>query len=108
MMQTMQSSLNGVYAEVRKSRALIFEYRYNDQANNIVQANYKLFNQNKIDSFIRSNPPMLSYDKTQFNQYIELVRSRFMHSNVSLADSLLKQSNKLILELEKKYDLGNE
>jgi hypothetical protein len=31
-----------------------------------------------------------------------------MHINVSLADSLLNQSNKLILELEKKYDLGKE
>ncbi len=108
MMQTTESSLNGVYAEVRKSRALIFEFRYNDLANNIVQANWKSFDQNRIDSFIRSNPPMLSYDKTLFNQYIELVRSRFMHGNVSLADSLLKQSNKLMLDLGKKYDLNKE
>ncbi|HTB24117.1 MAG TPA: hypothetical protein VK711_02045 [Puia sp.] len=108
MMQTTESTLSAIYAEVRKSRANFFEFRYNDLANNIVQANWKSFDQGKIDSFIRSNPPMLSYDKTMFNQYIELVRSRFMHSNVSLADSLLKQSGKLILELEKKYDLDNE
>jgi hypothetical protein len=108
MVQTNELSVSGIYAEVRKSRAMFFEYRYNDQANNIVQANRKSFNQNKIDSFMRSNPPMLSYDKTMFNQYVELVRSRFMHSNVSLADSLLKQSGKLILELKKKYDLDNE
>jgi hypothetical protein len=57
---------------------------------------------------MRSNPPMLNHDKTLFNQYVELVRSRFMHNNVSLADSLLKQSNKLILELEQKYNLGIE
>jgi hypothetical protein len=57
---------------------------------------------------MRSNPPLLSYDKILLNQYVELVRSRFMHTNVLLADSLLNQSSKLIKELEEKYDLGSE
>ena len=111
MMQTNEASLNSIYGEARKSRALIFEFRYNDQANNIAQFNNvgragkSSVDQNKIDSFMRSNPPLLSYDKTLFNQYVELVRSRFMHSNVVRADSLLNQSNKLIKELEQKYDL---
>ena len=114
MMQTTDASLSSIYGEARKSRALIFEFRYNNLANNIAQANNvgtenkASIDQQKIDSFIRTNPPLLSYDKTLFNQYVELVRSRFMHINVSLADSLLNQSNKLILELEKKYDLGKE
>src|ERR1700759_4757751 len=114
MMQTTEASLNNIYGEARKSRALIFEFRYNDQANSIAQANNvgrvskSFVDQNKIDSFIRSNPPLLSYDKTLFNQYVELVRSRFMHTNVLLADSLLNQSNKLIKELEQKYDIGTE
>jgi len=111
MMQTIDASLNSIYGEVRKSRALIFEFRYNDLANNIAQinnvgrANKTSIDQKKIDSFMRSNPPLLSYDKTLFNQYVELVRSRFMHTNVLLADSLLNQSNKLIRELEHTYDL---
>jgi hypothetical protein len=113
MMQTTDASLNSIYGEARKSRALIFEFRYNDLANNIAQtnnvgrANKTSIDQKKIDSFMRSNPPLLSYDKTLFNQYVELVRSRFMHNNVLLADSLLNQSNKLIRELEQKYDLNS-
>jgi hypothetical protein len=113
MMQTTDASLNTIYGETRKSRALIFEFRYNDLANNIAQANNvgrankASVDQNKIDSFMRSNPPLLSYDKTLLNQYVELVRSRFMHTNVLLADSLLNQSNKVIQELKQKYDLGN-
>jgi hypothetical protein len=114
MMQTTEASLNSIYGEARKSRALIFEFRYNDQANNIAQfnnvgrASKSSIDQNKIDSFMRSNPPLLSYDKTLLNQYVELVRSRFMHTNVLLADSLMSQSKKLIRELEQKYDVGNE
>ncbi len=113
MMQTTEASLNSIYGEVRKSRALIFEFRYNDQANNISQfnnvgrASKSSVDQNKIDSFMRSNPPLLSYDKTLLNQYVELVRSRFMHTNVLLADSLMNQSKKLIRELEQKYDLNS-
>ena len=39
MMQTTEASLNSIYGEARKSRAQIFEFRYNDQANNIAQVN---------------------------------------------------------------------
>jgi hypothetical protein len=111
MMQSREASQYSIYGEARKSRALIFEFRYNDQANkiaifnNVGRASKSSVDQNKIDSFMRSNPPLLSYDKTLLNQYVELVRSRFMHGNITLADSLLNQSNKLIKELEQKYDL---
>jgi hypothetical protein len=103
-----QNETSNVYAEVRKSRAMIFEYRYNDIANNIFQANRKLFNQWKIDSFFRTNPPLLSYDKVLLNEYVELVRSRFMHANVTLADKLFAQSARLIQELKEKYNLDDE
>jgi hypothetical protein len=108
MMQTNEEMLRNVYTEVRKSRAQLFDFRYNDIANNIVQANNISFDQGRIDTFVRSNPPLLSYDKTLFNQYVELVRSRFMHYNVEYADSLLKQATLLIDELKKKYNLDNE
>jgi hypothetical protein len=105
---TTQNEMSDIYAEVRKSRAMIFEYRYNDIANNIFQANKKSFDQEKIDSFFRTNPPLLSYDKVLFNEYVELVRSRFMRSNVIIADSLLSQSTRLIQELKDKYDLDDD
>jgi len=112
MMQTTEASQNSIYGEARKSRALIFEFRYNEIANNIARANNitmvstSYVDQQKIETFIQSNPPLLNYDKTLINQYVELVRSRFLHNNVTLADSLLNQSNKLIKELEEKYDLN--
>lgn len=108
LMRVNEEMLRDVYTEVRKSRAQIFDFRYNDMANNIFQANRISFDQKKIDSFLRSNPPLLSSDKILFNQYVELVRSRFMHVNVSYADSLLKQAAKLITELQNKYSPGNE
>jgi hypothetical protein len=113
MMQTTETSLSSIYGEARKSRALIFEFRFSDIANNIARANnITLVNtshvdQQKIETFIQSNPPLLSYDKTLINQYVELVRSRFLHNNVMLADSLMNQSKKLIKELEEKYDLNS-
>jgi hypothetical protein len=64
--------------------------------------------QQKIETFFQSNPPLLSYDKTLINQYVELIRSRFLHNNVMLADSLMNQSTKLIKELKEKYNLNQE
>lgn len=107
-MQKNEEMLNEIYADVRKSRALLFDFKYNDIANNISQANRISFDQTRIDSFIRTNPPLLSYDRTLFNQYIELVRSRFMRTNVSLADSLLDHSTLLITELTSKFKLDKD
>ncbi len=108
MMQTNEEMVRDIYTEIRKSRALIFDFRYNDMANNIYQSNRITFDQNRIDSFTRSNPPLLSYDRTHFNEYVELVRSRFMHRNVELADSLIIQSRELISELRSKYNVTSE
>jgi hypothetical protein len=107
-MQTTESNLSGIYTEVRKSRAMIFQFKYNEIANNIVIANAQSFSRERIDSFMNTHPPLLSEDKLLFNQYVEMVRSRFMHRSVVLADSLLRQSENLIGELENKYNLGNE
>lgn len=99
----------GIYAEIRKSRSQIFDFKYNDVANNITQGFYRNGYQQKVlGNFFRSNPPLLGYDKVLFNQNVELVRSRFMHANVNYADSLLQQANVLPDELKKEYHFENE
>ena len=104
-MQTNEEMEHDLYTEVRKSRSHIFEFQYNAIANDIYQANKILFNQARIDSFMKSNPPLLSYDKTLFNEYIELVRSRYLNLNVANASDLLKAASSLIDNLKKEYDL---
>jgi hypothetical protein len=94
-----------VYTEVRKTRSMIFEFKYNEVANQIAQRSRIAFSQASIDSFIATNPPLLSYDKTLFNEYVELVRSRFIRNyNVAYSDSLIKQANIVLNELHKEYN----
>jgi hypothetical protein len=93
-----------VYTEVRKTRSMIFEFKYNEMANQVAFKNRISFSRASIDSFITTNPPVLSDDKTLMNQYVELVRSRFIRIyNVAYSDSLLKQADILLDELEKTY-----
>jgi hypothetical protein len=93
-----------IYTEVRKTRAMIFDFKYNEMANQIWQKNRVAFNQARIDSFISINPPLLSYDKVLFNQYVELVRSRFIRIyNVAYSDSLLNQAKIVLDDLNKNY-----
>ena len=102
--RTMKASDNSdeaIYVEVRKIRAQIFEFKYNAVANNIYQANQVSFDQKRIDSFLISNPPLLTYDKTIFNVYEELVRSRFFDRKVRAADTLYKYAVSLIGDLKK-------
>ena len=106
LMQVNDEMNRDVYTEVRKSRAMIFDFRYNDIANNIAQTRKIKLDQERLDSFLQTNPPLLSYDKTLFNQYVELIRSRFMRTNVVYADSLLQQASVLINELKKEYRLS--
>ena len=104
LLQTSEEMNRDIYAEVRKTRSLIFDFKYNEMANQISQKNKKTFSQAAIDSFISANPPLLSHDKTLFNEYIELVRSRFIRtSNVAYSDSLLKQANIVLDDLNKEY-----
>jgi len=101
----------GIYTEVRKARAKIFESKYNDAANNIYQANKTLLNREPIDSFkildsfMKTNPPLLTYDKTLFNEYLEMVRSRFLSNHLKDADTLMLHATVLITELKKEYHL---
>jgi hypothetical protein len=93
-----------IYTEVRKTRAMIFDFKYNEIANRLSQKNRIAYNQTSIDSFIATNPPLLSNDKVLFNQYVELVRSRFLRIyNVAISDSLLKQANIVLDDLNKNY-----
>ena len=112
----------GIYAETRKARAQIFEFRYNEMANDIYHGmstgaaagnndpySFKSASiRSKIDSFKKSNPQLLSYDKTLFNEYVEMVRSRFLYLKVQSAETLRRQAAELIGLLNKKYELPNE
>ncbi len=91
----------GIHVEIRKVRAQIFLFKYNAVANDIYQASRHLLDQKRIDSFINTNPPLLTYDKTIFNEYEELARSRFFNRKVSAADTLYKHAVSLIGDLKK-------
>jgi len=109
VLQSAEQMQQEVYGEVRKLRAQIFEFRYNDIANTISQRRFRNWNYSDyddIDSLTKAKLPLLSYDRTLFNQYVEMVRSRFIRTyNVGYADSLLRQASVLIGELEDNYHL---
>jgi len=105
LIQFNEEMQQNIYTEVRKTRAMIFDFRYNDIANDIYQKNKTGFDFRKIDSFMKTNPPLLSSDKTLFNQYIELVRSRFLRTNIIYADSALHQATILLDELKNEYNI---
>ena len=104
-LQAIDELNHDIYTEVRKIRAQIFDFKYNEIANQITQKNKISFSQVSIDSFIATNPPLLSYDKTLMNQYVEMVRSRFIRLfDVAYSDSLLKQANIVLAELKKEFN----
>jgi hypothetical protein len=108
-LQSTEQANEGLYTELRKCRALFFEFQYLDDANNIYRINRISFNQATIDSFLRSNPPLLNYDKVLFNQYVELARSRFLRPyNIAYSDSLIHKATLLMNDLKKEYNLDNE
>jgi hypothetical protein len=80
---------------------------YNDAANRIWLSIKEKFDQQKIDSFIQTNPPLLSYDKALINEYVEMVRSRYLKIQLSAADFQLSSANRLLSELKNEYDLKN-
>ena len=108
-LKTVEVNEQGIYIEGRKARAQLFDFRYNDIANYIalayVSRNYR--NYAPIDSFIKTDPPLLSYDKLVFNQYVEMMRSRFLSRKVVQADTLLSHATELIGVLKKEYDMEN-
>ena len=99
-MKSGDNSDDGIQLEERKIRAQIFEFKYNAVANDIYQASRISLDRKRIDSFINTNPPLLTYDKTIFNEYAELARSRFFDRKVSAADSLYKHAVALIADLK--------
>jgi hypothetical protein len=98
----------GIYTEVRKTKALLFNFKYNDAANTVTHRVYIKYNWASIDSFIRTNPPLLSTDKVVVNQFVELVRSRFLKNQAQYADSLRHHAVGLIGALKKEYNLEDE
>lgn len=103
--ETQNETDRGIYIEVRKARAKIFEARYNDAANEIYQKNNLDPGKVVLDSFFKTDPPLLTYDKTLFNEYLEMVRSRFLPGSLKEADNLLKHATTLIDKLNKVYHL---
>jgi len=104
-MKTLEEMDQMMHTEVRKMRARIFEFRYNAVANNLYQSSQYFPDQKRIDSFISTRPPLLTYDKAIFNEYIELVRSRFLNRKVTSADTLLIRAASLISDLKTEYHL---
>jgi hypothetical protein len=64
----------GTYTETRKYRAQLFNFKYNAIVNNISAIKDRRLRQVKVDSFMKTNPPLLSADKVLFNQYVEYPR----------------------------------
>jgi len=95
-----------LYGEVRRCRARIFEFRYNEKANDVFQANRSGVSRTQIDSFINSHPPLLTDDKSLFNQYAEMVRSRFLRVHAQHLDTLLATGTRLITLMQKNYRLS--
>ena len=95
-----------VQLEVRKLRGKIFDFKYNSAANSIVRrAVYENFNQVVVDSFIHTNPPLLTVDKTIINEYAELCRSRNLRQQRINSKLALDLATKIIEQLTKQYHL---
>ncbi|MDB5135593.1 MAG: hypothetical protein JWP37_2196 [Mucilaginibacter sp.] len=107
-MKIVESNDQGIYTEVRKARAQLFNFKYNAVVNDISHIKNMAIRQAKVDSFIKSNPPLFSYDKLLFNEYVEMVRSRFFERKVLQADTLLNHATGLIGALKKEYVLDGE
>lgn len=92
-----------IFTEVRKIRGQIFVSKYNEEANTVFRSNFYQGNHSALDAFIHSNPPVLTYDKGIFNQYAEMVRSRFLFTKLNTANALYQHATDLIGELKKEY-----
>jgi hypothetical protein len=99
---------NGTYTETRKYRAQLFNFKYNAVINNISAIKDTRLRRMKVDSFMKTNPPLLNTDKVLFNQYVEMVRSRFLDRDVLMGTDILNHADSLIVALKKKYDVDDE
>jgi hypothetical protein len=109
--QMMVAQDGPVYIETRKARARIFDFRYNKAANEMVQVMYKAwanestFNTGPVDSFLATSPPLLTYDKTVLNEYIEFCRSRALGRLAESLTILHMLAIEIINELKTEYHL---
>jgi hypothetical protein len=95
-----------VYLETRKARSKLFNFRYNYDANRVVQsAVYRDYQPAVIDSFIKINPPLLSKDEILFNEYIELCRSRNLKQQLNNAKLSLDLAEKIVAGIKKEFHL---
>jgi len=104
-LKSFENLTTGTYTEVRKYRAQLFNFKYNNIVNNISTIKDARLKRAKIDSFMKTNPPLLNTDKTLFNQYVEMVRSRFLDRDVLYGAEILNHADSLIIALKKKYDV---
>ena len=101
-----QDSDELLWAELRKIKGLIFEFQYNKQANDLSDYHHpEKMNYGKIAAFYNQKLPLLTYDKGIFNQYVELIRSRFLDRKIIEAGILLKSATKLIADIKKEYHI---
>jgi hypothetical protein len=107
-LKSFENLTTGTYTEVRKIRAQLFNFKYNAIINDISHIKDAKVRQAKVDSFIKTNPPLLNTDKVLFNQYVEMVRSRFLDRDVVSATDILNHADSLIIALKKKYDVEEE
>ena len=100
-----------IYTETRKARSMIFDFRYNMVANEIAQSLYLamssgvMFDHQRLDSFIKANPPLLTYDKNVLNQYAEMCRSRSLRAITQNLQIALSLAAELISDIKKEYHL---
>jgi hypothetical protein len=105
-MQRMELIDQPIQLETRKARAKIFNFRYNDAANRLVQQHvYRDFSQAAIDSFTNSTPPLLTKDKLLLNEYAELCRSRQLKQQLINSKQALALANEIIALLKEAFHL---
>jgi hypothetical protein len=81
-LQNIEQSNQGLYTELRKCRSQFFSFASLENANQIYQSNLRApFNYSRIDSFTKSNPPLLSSD----NEVARLLPTIISTSNPSAA-----------------------
>jgi len=98
-----------ILVEVRKARAEIFYFKYNEDANTVYQHIFKHYDKTKVDSFFRLNPPLLTSDKVLFNHYVELIRSRFLKLGIEkMANQIRTDAINLMAVLKKEYNIDEE
>jgi hypothetical protein len=108
-MRTLNEIDRLVYLETRKARAGIFDFKYNLDANEVVQAAvYNGYRPAIIDSFIRLNRPILTTDKIQFNQYAELCRSRNIRQQLKNATEARTLAISIVNSLKEEFHVSEK